>query len=391
MNFDKDAKFPSSLVPNATVSWSCTSAQTVNRDNSSASVDLSVAFPAADLDFLQRIYGWAALQYQAWARGFLYVDGDESRTVVLFTDNVLEFHVNGTHHFGGDFYAFRKAPLVLQLDPGNHTIDIRLIRDVRAMGGVGDPTIDVQLEARLSSPDLQIATDKALMPDIVDGKLASTLGSIQVRNDGMRDMDILSVSANDTSYFVWLLQPGDFRIVAGQTRPVSFVISCNDECNPYLQLEVEYRIIEKRRDRSKVLRLSHQFEQKASHEPLKVTFYHPGAMVSYAIVRPPPANRSCPVDPDGLLPVLLLLHGAGLEADNDIARHAMDPLPDLCAWILIPTGSTPWSGDDWHTWGFADVEAAIAAIPGWIDNIGWVGPGANTNRWLVSGHSNGGE
>ena len=42
-------------------------------------------------------------------------------------------------------------------------------------------------------------------------------------------------------------------------------------------------------------------------------------------------------------------------------------------------------------WGFADVEAAVAAIPGWIEAIGWNGPGIDVDRWLVAGHSNGGQ
>lgn len=41
-------------------------------------------------------------------------------------------------------------------------------------------------------------------------------------------------------------------------------------------------------------------------------------------------------------------------------------------------------------WGYADVQAAIAAIPVWIDATAWSGPGVNANRVLLSGHSNGG-
>lgn len=88
---------------------------------------------------------------------------------------------------------------------------------------------------------------------------------------------------------------------------------------------------------------------------------------------------------------MLQLHGAGLEAESDIVAHALDPAPDLCAWVLFPTGVTPWSGDDWHAWGFADVQAAVSAIPAWIERNDWRGPGADVDRWLVSGHSNGGQ
>ncbi len=41
-------------------------------------------------------------------------------------------------------------------------------------------------------------------------------------------------------------------------------------------------------------------------------------------------------------------------------------------------------------WGFSDIEAAIRAITDWIDTNGWKGPLVDINKWLVSGHSNGG-
>lgn len=108
------------------------------------------------------------------------------------------------------------------------------------------------------------------------------------------------------------------------------------------------------------------------------------------MLRPPAKNASC----RGSLskaPVLLVLHGAGVEADQEDATSALDAVPDLCAWVLFPTGVTPWSSDDWHNWGFADVEAAIEAVPAWIEKNRWTGPGIDTDRWIVAGHSNGGQ
>lgn len=106
------------------------------------------------------------------------------------------------------------------------------------------------------------------------------------------------------------------------------------------------------------------------------------------MLRPPSKNVSC-YDSVAKLPVFVALHGAGVEAKD--ATSALDAVPDLCAWILFPTGVTPWSGDDWHNWGFADVEAAIEAIPAWISHVTWTGAAVDVNRWIVAGHSNGGQ
>lgn len=84
------------------------------------------------------------------------------------------------------------------------------------------------------------------------------------------------------------------------------------------------------------------------HEPHKLTFLHPGGIVSYAILRPPSPEALREVSKSRALPILLNLHGAGLEADSQQVRHMLDTVPDLHAWVLFPTGVTPWSADDWR-------------------------------------------
>lgn len=41
-------------------------------------------------------------------------------------------------------------------------------------------------------------------------------------------------------------------------------------------------------------------------------------------------------------------------------------------------------------WGFADLEAGINAIPEWMEQVGWKRQGVNLDKWVISGHSNGG-
>lgn len=138
------------------------------------------------------------------------------------------------------------------------------------------------------------------------------------------------------------------------------------------------------------LPFSLKFLHLSKYHVHKVTHLHPAGIVSYAILRPPSPKATCASDQRSA-PVLLQLHGAGLEADSYLVAHALDSLPDLCAWVLFPTGVTPWSADDWHTWGFVDVRAAISSIPDWIKATKWDGIGIDADKWLVSGHSNGGQ
>ena len=139
------------------------------------------------------------MQHQAWARGELVVEGDEPLTVLLYADNILEYWIDDESYFGGDFYAYRRAPLVLFLEPGTHKVDIRLIRDVRVMGGIGAPSMSIKLKAERSDGGLVAIQDKLLISDVVAGKLASPYASLPVRNDGRKWIDIQSIEAVSVS------------------------------------------------------------------------------------------------------------------------------------------------------------------------------------------------
>jgi hypothetical protein len=158
-----------------------------------ASIRLNFAFPAVDWAFQQSVYGWAALQYQAFARGFITVMGHDSCRVAFYSDNILELAVNDQPFFGGDFYGFRRAPVVLNLTPGDNRIDLRLILDVRDMGGVGEPSISVRLSVQLCSEILNVVEKSAVAPDLVNGKLTSSYASIIVRNESDDWVQITSI------------------------------------------------------------------------------------------------------------------------------------------------------------------------------------------------------
>lgn len=104
------------------MTWSSLRADTLVATPKSTLCDLSFGFPGIDWPFLQSVYGWSAFQYQAWARGKLTVEDETEQKVVLYTDHVIEFWVDDRPTFGGDFYAFRNAPLILHLSPGEHKI-----------------------------------------------------------------------------------------------------------------------------------------------------------------------------------------------------------------------------------------------------------------------------
>lgn len=194
--YDKETNYPSSLAPSGRVSWSTHQLERSSTCGEVAEASLLVSFPDIDWTFLQSVYGWAALQYQAWARGHLTIAANAARSIIFYADNVLEFWVDDQHYFGGDYYAYRRAPSVLHLSPGSHSVDIRLIRDVRVMGGIGEPKTSITLKAEGSNSSLALVVHKALIPDVVNGAFATPFASMPVRNEGRKAIDILKIATN---------------------------------------------------------------------------------------------------------------------------------------------------------------------------------------------------
>ncbi|KZM25202.1 uncharacterized protein EKO05_0008494 [Ascochyta rabiei] len=421
LDYDPAATFKSSLPANGTAYWNITIADT-SSGTASANASLSVSYSNVDWDFLKTVYGWASVQYQAWARGELIVGGNETQHIILYTDALLEYWINDTHYFGGDFYTYRNAPPVLHLGPGSHRIDLRLVRDVRAFGGILEPTIDVVVGVEQVSGSLDLARPGILLSDVIDGRLATPHASITLRNSGVQDIEITRVRAANVSTNVSTLFPSiglgtksqmlvardtddltyeqgtndaaenaqgtRIIIAAGQTRPIAFNVTLPSHNASSIAYSITYKVVDSSHRAS--LEVTQDLKHMSPYEPHKMTFIHPGGMVSYAMLRPPAKNATCR-HKQTKLPVFLDMHGAGLEADSTEVTDALDPVSDLCAWTVFPTGVTPWSGDDWHNWGFADVEAAIETIPDWIQYGNWAGPDVDTDRWIVSGHSNGGQ
>jgi poly(3-hydroxybutyrate) depolymerase len=417
LSYDPKATFRSSLPINGTATWNTTEAKQLLQSTTSANASLSVSYSNVDWDFLKIFYGWAAVQYQAWARGELVIGGNETQHVLLHTDGILEYWVDDQHYFGGDYYTFRNAPLVLHLEPGSHQIDLRLVRDVRAFGGILEPTIDVVVDVQQASGTLELAKPGLLMSDVVDGKLASSLVSVSLTNSGEEDIEIIGIHAANVSVPVSFSggrvdsqvvidssiqeltheESSDFSskgnttgivLAPGQTRPVTFDVALPSQNASSVTYSVIYTTANGKH--KSTLQVSQEIRHVSKYKPHKITYLHPSGIVSYAMLRPPARNSTCRSG-QTKLPVLFNFHGAGLEVDDSPVPNALDPVADLCAWVLFPTGVTPWSGDDWHNWGFTDVEAAVEAIPAWIESVGWNGPGVDIDRWVVSGHSNGGQ
>ncbi|KMU73965.1 hypothetical protein CISG_03943 [Coccidioides immitis RMSCC 3703] len=367
MKYDPDAVFPSALGEGGVCRWTTVLASEPAAADGSARAVLRFGFSDINWSFLRSVYGWSALQYQAWARGNVTVLGNAPVALAVYSDGILELRIDGELYFGGDFYAFRRAPLILDLDPGVHTIELRLFYDIRALGGSDDPQIIAAVEFKPIPEQVNVDPANILVSDVVDGKLASPYAAVNIQN-GMKEAAeitwIRPVGENQTHPSLTLLN-GPFTVASHQSRPLAFKIKFPGRIPAQITFEIGYETGPDRRQR--VTAVTINFEHLPISEPQKFTFLHPSGIVSYAILRPP-VTSSCHAGEKKDFPVILGLHGSGVEADSDVGRHMLD-----------------------DTWGFADVQAAVAAIPNWIRVMGWDGPGVMLDQWVVVGHSNGGQ
>ena len=137
------------------------------------------------------------------------------------------------------------------------------------------------------------------------------------------------------------------KIAPGQSRPISFELVDSNASSFRLSFQVLYRIEQSDEVRRTAL-VKHVFQPRKPREPQKITYLHPGGIVSYGILRPPSEKALIHTQASESLPVILALHGAGVETDSDMVRHSFDAAPDLRGWLLYPSGVSSWSGDDWR-------------------------------------------
>lgn len=190
-------------------------------------------------------------------------------------------------------------------------------------------------------------------------------------------------------------------VLPGQGRPVPFLVSFKKGSVSNLDIEVTYLsngedLVQDRSNNGSNFvhdyRLNLHLTRKSMWEPHKITYMHPAGIVSYSVLHPPSRTTCERMSAKEELPIFVNLHGAGVEIDKDLWKHSLDDVhEELPAWTIFPSGMTTWGGDDWHSWGLADVEAAVSSIPVWIKSLKWHGPKVNTDCWLVAGHSNGGQ
>jgi len=342
-------------------------------------------------EFNREFFGWAANQWQAWARGAFTVSAEDAgRPHLLRCQSVGEFWVDrqgeqppqlhtGAH---GDWYAYGELWHRLEgMDEGEYTLRVRLAAEMRLFGGQLPPPVTFKCEISAVSPDVgaiaRVLHNQRILPEVDsnnDSTLFTPYASVGIVNSHDGDIYIVGIGNNNGSgsglAAELLLAEGQrtsgIRIASGQSRRVPFLVSRVPGSSGSNLLSIFF-VIRTAGETTVQLPLDPielVSRLPALGEAFALTFVDYDGSVQYTMVKRP--QSPCPSEVEDGCPAIVTLHGAGVEASSGSWTDAYPTQP--FAWIVYPTGRTPW-GYDWHGASRLNVEYALQAA------ASYAGPG----------------
>jgi len=207
ISFDPSRSFTSTL--NGSVHFRTLNASPLVNDKDFVSRRIGVTFLDIDWKSLQNTFGWASLQFQAWIRGTIILR--EKGRYGIWIGNAVEFYVDGVYYDAGNLYdadvlQFSRGGIFLDLEEGEHVLEIRMVNDIRAFGGQVPPKVDVQVAIRKVEEELVVAEYEShggwTVPSVIEvtghegiskSCLAGDWGSFALRNEGPERLIITSL------------------------------------------------------------------------------------------------------------------------------------------------------------------------------------------------------
>ncbi|KAK4907464.1 hypothetical protein LTR66_017640, partial [Elasticomyces elasticus] len=229
---------------------------------------------------MQFVYGWSAQQYSTWIRGVINNHSPDAQKVEVWPSSILEYEINGKRIFGGDYYSFGRAS---QLQPGENIVNIRLIRDVRAMGGMEIPLIEASMRINTVEDELKVMKNSIIAPEIYDGRIAGLLIGLTLRNTLPYDIFVYNCHdmLEEQPLNIQTLENEVLRLASGQSRPVVLTI-IPGTTTPKLSACFGYGRVDKvEKVPPRYLEFSVDLQSRKYGEPHKFTFLHPAGVVSY--------------------------------------------------------------------------------------------------------------
>ncbi|KAI8619925.1 hypothetical protein BC830DRAFT_1101631 [Chytriomyces sp. MP71] len=428
--FSKTDQYPSELADEGYVQWTTIN---TNPDESVGPVN----FENVRWEFNQDPFGWTSLHHATYFRGTFTVP--RTGVYLVTFNNVVSFKIDDKAYVGNVYGYKHSSGTAMQLDQGEHKLYVCAVMDVRLFGGKIPPKVTfsatfepVQFDTPARS--ILIMNDDTLVPEVMDGRLITpffsltimnafvpttspqtmnlnatvntgtaeevtdefgklSLGSQELSETGwVQILDVRAVSSDGAKLKAEIPVIFSLKLAPGQIYPLPIDVDFDrEESNGAVLTSISFELDLydlDAKERFVVTSTEFPIVERKWGEPYKITFLDYDNIVHYAMALPP--NKECSVANQANCPVILALHGAGVEASNPFWTEAYKRQD--YAWVLFPTGRTPW-GFDWHGPSNLNVEAALHTlthlhgVPEELKN----GLGIHGDKLIYTGHSNGGQ
>jgi hypothetical protein len=246
----------------------------------------------------------------------------------------------------------------------------------------GDPGIDkapvirFKLGVDVDEAEVEMMPGLDVLPDVVDGVIAGHWAGIGLRVSSSAGpatvVEAYATSAGDTGEaseamdergegsgvrIANLLQP--VRLQSGQTGVLPLKVDHSQVHSSHVEVTIVYDT----QGRRQTIQRNVHLDKTHLHpgRSFKMAFASPmpsltPAQVSHSVVLPPPTQLGD--ESVSKHPVILALHGAGVNVDWPLWQDAM---PECRGWAVLPTGKNEW-GEDWHGASMGDAWAARDAL-----------------------------
>jgi hypothetical protein len=231
ITYDDREPFASSL--NGTVYFRILTSSPPSIENNLVTQTIPVSFPDTDWKSLEKVFGWSALQFQAWIRGTIKIH--HHGRYGLWIGNAVEFRLDGTYYDVGNLYdadiaQFTRGGLFLDLSSGEHILEIRVVNDIRAFGGQIPPKVEIHIAMREVREDLVVANYDShggwVVPTVLNmtrkdaqrgyACVGGDWASFALRNEGRDWVIITALRVDEVSLGFGFIDSRDNRKSAGR-------------------------------------------------------------------------------------------------------------------------------------------------------------------------------
>ncbi|KAJ3130191.1 Serine/threonine-protein kinase [Nowakowskiella sp. JEL0407] len=336
-------------------------------------------------------FGFTGVQWVGYVGTTFNIN--QSGTYILRISGATTYLLDGIRH-RGDTYRVNSAKLPVYLTAGEHT----LIAPVSSYGK-SNGTLATFLQPFKQKFDVYIDETDIIVPDLVDGYLASPYLSVLVTNADTKhrkdnlELEIkLKFSSESVTSFIHSVSP--LEKSQSQAVPITIpdeLFQTKFTCN--LQHHIEINIIPSKTAINTLPPIRIQLRCRKFHgESYRFTFIDIDGSIQKAAVMAPSVDVEpyCEKFSKGC-PVIYSMHGAGVEADTD-AWTIHSYKRQKYSWILFPTNRGAY-GYNWEGPGRVNGLYALEYLtkhqPG-VQPYLRKNYKADKSRLLVTGHSMGG-